>query len=207
MSAIRQTSNLRRVSFGEEKKEERRRTNHSMKILWSALLHRATITKTETQQWQTGYSPRPPTSTDRNEILRGGWSSDGSSKIRISSKSVKWFQRCGVSKFAHPHWLGHWLILYNSLYYRTSCDYRSLLSIHFTLSVVSRTDSVILYVNLILVFLFLTHLARVSSHFSVDSSLSSSVTLSLFYPGFTLTWSTNSAHYRVSSSPKTAFAD
>ena len=103
MSAIRQTSNLRRVSFGEEKKEERRRTNHSMKILWSALLHRATITKTETQQWQTGYSPRPPTSTDRNEILRGGWSSDGSSKIRISSKSVKWFQRCGVSKFAHPH--------------------------------------------------------------------------------------------------------
>ena len=52
-------------------------------------------TKTETQQWQTGYSPRPPTSSDWNEILRGGWSSDGSSKIQISSKSVKQFRGCG----------------------------------------------------------------------------------------------------------------
>jgi len=28
-------------------------------------------TKTETRQWQTGYSPRPPTSSCRNEILHG----------------------------------------------------------------------------------------------------------------------------------------
>ena len=52
----------------------------------------------------------PPTSSHRNEILRGGWSSDDSSKFRISSKSVKRFRSCGGSKFAHPHWLGHWLI-------------------------------------------------------------------------------------------------
>jgi len=42
-----QTYNLRRLSLGEEKEEEEeeeeRRTNHSMKILWSALFHRATI--------------------------------------------------------------------------------------------------------------------------------------------------------------------
>jgi len=48
-----QTSNLRRLRLGEEKKEERR-TNHSMKIYMVSLLHRATIneivimTKTQT---------------------------------------------------------------------------------------------------------------------------------------------------------------
>jgi len=36
-----QTSNLRRLRLGEEKKE--RRTNHSMKIYMVSLLHRATI--------------------------------------------------------------------------------------------------------------------------------------------------------------------
>ena len=25
------------------------------------------------KQWQTGYSPRPPTSSDQNQTLRGGW--------------------------------------------------------------------------------------------------------------------------------------
>jgi len=45
-----------------------------------------------------------------NEILHGGWSLDGSSKIRISSKSVKRFRSCWGSKFSHPHWLSHWLI-------------------------------------------------------------------------------------------------
>jgi len=48
--------------------------------------------------------------SDRNEILHGGRSSDDSSKFGISSKSVKRFQSCGGSKFAHPHWLGRWLI-------------------------------------------------------------------------------------------------
>ena len=47
-------------------------------------------TKKETWQWQTGYSPRPPTSSNRNEILHGGWS-----KVRVSSKSSKRFRNCG----------------------------------------------------------------------------------------------------------------
>ena len=41
-----QTSNLRRLRLGEEKKKERkkeRRRNHRIKIWWSALFHRATI--------------------------------------------------------------------------------------------------------------------------------------------------------------------
>ena len=25
------------------------------------------------KQWQTGYSPRPPTSSDQNQTLHGGW--------------------------------------------------------------------------------------------------------------------------------------
>ena len=41
-----QTSNLRRLRLGEEKKkEEERRTNHSMKIYMVSLFHRATINK------------------------------------------------------------------------------------------------------------------------------------------------------------------
>jgi len=42
-----------------------------------------------------GYSPRPPTLSDRNEILHDGWSSGSSSEVRISSKSVKQFRICG----------------------------------------------------------------------------------------------------------------
>ena len=40
-----QTSNLRRLRLGEEKKERRKkeRTNHSMKIYMVSLFHRATI--------------------------------------------------------------------------------------------------------------------------------------------------------------------
>jgi len=30
-----------------------------------------------------GYSPRPPTSSDRNEILHGGWSTGGNSEVRF----------------------------------------------------------------------------------------------------------------------------
>ena len=43
----------------------------------------------------TGYSPRSPTLSDRNEILHSMWSSWGSSKFRISLKSIKWFRICG----------------------------------------------------------------------------------------------------------------
>jgi len=46
-------------------------------------------------QWQTGYSPRPPTSLDQNEILCGGWSSGDSSKVQILSTSIKQFRSCG----------------------------------------------------------------------------------------------------------------
>ena len=67
-------------------------------------------TKKETWQWQTGYSPRPPTSSDQNEILHGGWSSGSSSRFQISSnKSIKRFRSCGF-EFVISHWLGHWLI-------------------------------------------------------------------------------------------------
>jgi len=65
---------------------------------------------------------RPPTSSHRNEILRGGWSSDDSSKFRISSKSVKRFRSCGGSKFAHPHWLGLWVIQQLVLPYKPWSD-------------------------------------------------------------------------------------
>jgi len=41
-----------------------------------------------------------PASSDRNEILHGGWSSGDSSNIQISSKSIKRFQSCWLLKFA-----------------------------------------------------------------------------------------------------------
>ena len=72
-------------------------------------------------QWQTGCSPRPPTLTQRHVVLHAGWSSGDSSKFQVSSKSVEPFSRFGGSKFAISYTLG----LYNSLYYRTSRDYRS----------------------------------------------------------------------------------
>jgi len=62
----------------------------------------------------------PPTLSDRNEILHGGWSSDSSSKLRISSKSVKRFWGCGGQNLPIPIDLA--IGLYNSLYYRTSRD-------------------------------------------------------------------------------------
>jgi len=42
-----QTSNLRRLRLGEEKKKKEERTNYSMKI-WYALFHRATINNIKT---------------------------------------------------------------------------------------------------------------------------------------------------------------
>jgi len=75
--------------------------------------------KNRGQQWQR-YSPIPPTSSDRNEISRGGWPSGDSSEVQISSKSDKRFRSCGGSKFALPIDLG--ISLYISLYYCTSRD-------------------------------------------------------------------------------------
>ena len=50
--------------------------------------------------WQTGCSPRPPTLTQRYVVLHAGWSSGGSYKFQVSSKSVERFSRCGWSKIA-----------------------------------------------------------------------------------------------------------
>jgi len=36
------------------------------------------MTKKETLQWQSGYSPRPPTSSDQNTVWHDGWSSGSS---------------------------------------------------------------------------------------------------------------------------------
>jgi len=49
-----------------------------------------------------GYSPRPPTSSYRNEILRGGWSLGDNSEVRISSKSFKRFRSCGCRNVPFP---------------------------------------------------------------------------------------------------------
>ena len=53
-------------------------------------------------QWQTGCSPRPPTLTQRYVVLQARWSSGGSYKFQVSSKSVERFSRCVMcgSKFA-----------------------------------------------------------------------------------------------------------
>ena len=72
-------------------------------------------------QWQTGCSPRPPTLTQRYVVLRAGWSSGGSSKFQISSKSVERFSRFGGLKNL-PFPILKASGLYNSLYYRTSRD-------------------------------------------------------------------------------------
>jgi len=53
--------------------------------------------------------PRPPTSSDRNESLHGGWSSGGSSEVWISSKSIKQFRSCGVKLCPFPLiWPNQW---------------------------------------------------------------------------------------------------
>ena len=47
------------------------------------------------KQWQTGYSPRPPTSSDQNQTLHGGWPAVCSYTCQVWSKSVKGLRRCG----------------------------------------------------------------------------------------------------------------
>ena len=51
--------------------------------------------KKHPKQWQTGYSPRPPTSSDQNRTLHGGWPSVCSYACHVSSNSVKGSRRCG----------------------------------------------------------------------------------------------------------------
>ena len=66
--------------------------------------------KKEKKRWQTGYSPRPPTSPYRSQSLHAGWPPVNSSIFQVLLKSVQWFCRCGWSKIALPHYFGHWLI-------------------------------------------------------------------------------------------------
>ena len=73
------------------------------------------------KQWQTGYSPRPPTSSDQNQTLHGGWPVVCSYTRQVWSKSVQGLRRCGGRKWPFPITLASGL--YNSLYYRTSHDF------------------------------------------------------------------------------------
>ena len=66
--------------------------------------------KKKKRLWQTGYSPRPPTSLYRSQSLHAGWPPVHSSIYQVLLKSVRWFCRCGWSKIALPHYFGHRLI-------------------------------------------------------------------------------------------------
>jgi len=73
--------------------------------------------KNTPKQCQTGYSSRPPKSSDQNQTLLNGWPRV-CIIFQVSSKSVQGFRRCVGSKMALPITLASGL--YNSLYYRTS---------------------------------------------------------------------------------------
>ena len=97
--------------------KRRRTTNRSSKSahgcdLW--VCPKKTKKKGRLRQWQTSYSPRPPTSSKRNVVWHGGWSSGGSYKFQVSSKSVHWFSGCGGRNLPIPIALSSGL--YNSLY-------------------------------------------------------------------------------------------
>ena len=94
--------------------ERRRLTHRSSKSVHQCDLRawrrdqKRKITK-ETWQWEAGYSPIPPTSSHRNAAYHGGWSSGGSYKFQVSSKSVVWFPSWGRSKIAYSHCIGQWI--------------------------------------------------------------------------------------------------
>jgi len=58
--------------------------------------------KKSPKQWQTGYSPRPPTSSDQNQTLHSGWPTVYCYRVQMSSKSVKGLRRCGVENGPSP---------------------------------------------------------------------------------------------------------
>jgi len=72
------------------------------------------------KQWQIGYSPRPTTSSDQNQTLRGRWRAVCSYTCQVWSKSVRGYGAVGGRKWPFPITLAS--RLYNSLYYRTSRD-------------------------------------------------------------------------------------
>jgi len=80
--------------------------------IWRTVRPVALAKKTKNRnkrQWQTGYSPRPPTSPYRCQSLHAGWRLVYSSIFQLLLKSVQWFCRCGWSKIALSHYFGHWL--------------------------------------------------------------------------------------------------
>jgi len=60
-------------------------------------------------EWQTGYSPTPTTSSDRNTVWRGRWSYGIGHKFQVSST---WAERLPSRKGSKFGWsqLGQWLI-------------------------------------------------------------------------------------------------
>jgi len=60
-------------------------------------------------QWQTGYSPRPPTSSDRNQILHGGSLRRVVLRFKFHHNRLSGF-RDVWSKSALSLYFGHWLI-------------------------------------------------------------------------------------------------
>ena len=78
--------------------------------LWPWQRNQKKRKKRHPRQWQTGYSPRPPTSPYRRQSLHAGWSPMFSSIFQVLLKSVQWFWSCGWSKIALPHHFGQWLI-------------------------------------------------------------------------------------------------
>ena len=107
----RKTSTKRRMVtmrlVGEPKKTERKKERKQER-------------KRHPKQWQSGNSPRPPTSPDQNQTLHGGWPAVCSYIFQVPSKSADGLRRCGGRKWSFPITLASGL--YNSLYYRTSRD-------------------------------------------------------------------------------------
>ena len=86
--------------------------------LYSAMGRAAIMLDKERNLGNPGIRRDHPTSSDRSEILLGGSPSRDSSKVQISSKSVKRFRAIGGRNVAIPIDLA--IGLYNSLDYRTS---------------------------------------------------------------------------------------
>ena len=65
----------------------------------------------EPKQCQTGYLPRPPTSSDQDAVLRGAWTlGDSCYYFQVWSELVQQLLRCEGSKSGLLHYFGQWLI-------------------------------------------------------------------------------------------------
>jgi len=79
--------------------------------------------RTTPKQWQTGYSPRPHTSSDQNQTLHGGWPAVCSYTVKCDPNWSWGYSAVGGRKWPFPITLASGL--YNSLDYRTSRDLNS----------------------------------------------------------------------------------